>query len=80
MAIDHSDPRMQKRVPDNICAACRKPFEPGHRVTGAYILLDPQAHNPNRITEKGLELGVDNEFVHIRCEDPFLDGKRIISL
>jgi hypothetical protein len=72
------DPRLQKRVDDSVCAACRKPILPGHRVNAAYICLDPNARNPERITERGLELGVDNEFVHVRCEDPFLDGGKII--
>ena len=71
-------PVLQKRVADNVCAACRKPIEPGHRVNAAYIVLDPNARNPERITERGLELGTDCEFTHSRCDDPFLDGKRII--
>lgn len=74
-----SDPRLQKRVDDNVCAACRKPLLAGHRVTPAYILLDPNARNPERITERGLELGADHEFCHLRCSDPYLDGKRIIT-
>lgn len=76
---DLNDPRMQKRVDDNVCASCRRPLQPGHRVMPAYILLDPNARNPGRITERGLELGTDYEFAHVRCEDPFLDGKLIVS-
>jgi hypothetical protein len=71
--------RLQKRVPDHICAACRRPFEKGNRIHMVFILLDPQAINPNSLTERGLELGTDYEFVHTRCEDPFLDGK-LVSL
>jgi hypothetical protein len=44
-------------------------------VQGAYIVTNPNARNPNKITERGLELGVDCEFVHVDCADPFLDGK-----
>jgi len=44
-------------------------------VQGAYICTNPNARNPNKITEKGLELGTDFEFVHVSCEDPFLEGK-----
>lgn len=73
------DPRLQKRVDDNVCAACRKPFLPGHRVVPTYIMLDPNARNPQRITERGVELGTDYEFIHARCEDPYLDGKLIVS-
>ena len=76
---DTSNPRLQKRVDDHVCAACRKPFQPGQRVMPAYILLDPHARNPRLITEKGLELGQDNEFAHVRCEDPFLDGKLVLA-
>ena len=68
--------RYKKRVADNVCAACRKPLLKGHRVMAAYILVDPRATNPNRIGEKGLELDMEHEFVHVRCEDPFLDGRR----
>lgn len=74
-----SGSRTHKKCPDHICAACRKPFVPGERVMAAYILLDPHARNPGRITEKGLELGGDCEFVHVRCDDVFLDGTRIIT-
>lgn len=70
--------KIQKRVADHICAACRKPILKGHRVQPAYICVEPQARNPNKITERGLELGVDCEFVHVRCEDPELKGRRII--
>jgi len=66
---------LQKRVADNVCARCRKKIQPGHRVQGAYIVTNPNARNPNKITEKGIELGVDCEFVHCDCADPFLDGK-----
>lgn len=66
---------VQKRVPDNVCARCRRPFEIGDRVQHAFILYDPQAYNPEKITEKGLSLGTDCEFVHCSCEDPQLTGK-----
>lgn len=74
-----ANPRIQKRTPDNICAACRKPILVGHRINAAYICLNEKAYNPNLVTERGLELGTDLEFVHIRCEDPYLDGKRIVT-
>jgi len=67
---------LQKRVPDHICARCRRPIQPGHRVQAAYICVDPKAYNPNKITERGLELGTDCEFVHCDCRDPFLSGRR----
>ena len=79
MADNFNNPAVQKRVPDSVCAACRKPFEKGNRVQAAYILLDPDARNPERITEKGIELGADSEFTHVRCIDPFLNGHRIIG-
>lgn len=66
---------LQKRVADNVCARCRRPILAGHRVQAAYICTNPNARNPNKITEKGLELGTDCEFVHVSCEDPFLEGK-----
>ena len=66
---------LQKRCADNVCARCRRPIQPGHRVQAAYICVNPNARNPNRITEKGIELGTDMEFVHCSCEDPFLSGK-----
>lgn len=65
---------LQKRVPDHICAKCRKPLEPGDRVQQAFILVDPHARNPNKLTERGLELGTDCEFVHVSCTDPQLRG------
>lgn len=75
-----SNPRLQKRVDDNVCAACRKPILAGHRIQVAYICLNPNARNVNNITERGLELGEEFEFTHVRCEDPFLDGKvRVVS-
>lgn len=67
--------RVQKKVPDHICARCRKPFVIGHRVQMAFIIVNPHAHNPDNITQRGLELGTDCEFVHADCRDPFLDGK-----
>lgn len=81
MMADESwaNPRLQKRVDDNVCAACRKAILPGHRVQAAFICLDPNARNPNLITERGLELGADHEFVHVRCDDPFLDGRRVVT-
>jgi hypothetical protein len=45
---------LQKRVPDNICARCRKPLKPGDRVQHAFILVEPNAYNPEKITERGL--------------------------
>ena len=68
---------LQKRVADNICARCRKPILAGHRVQAAYICTNPNARNPNKITERGLELGTDCEFVHVACEDPYLTGKLV---
>lgn len=83
MAMTSEDEQqVQKKVPDHVCARCRKPFQPGHRATWAFIIIDPHACNPNRLTERGLEMGTDTEFVHSDCEDPFLSGKsaaRIIS-
>ena len=79
----HQQRLVQKRVADNVCARCRKPIATGHRITAAYIVYDPNARNPDKITERGMELGVDHEFAHVDCEDPFLEGKkasRIITL
>lgn len=67
---------VQKRVPDHICARCRRPFNVGDRAHWAFIILDPNARNPERITERGLEMGTDHEFVHVDCEDPQLEGKK----
>jgi len=67
--------RAQKKVPDHTCARCRKPFVVGHRVQMTFIIINPHAHNPDNITQRGLELGTDCEFSHCSCEDPFLDGK-----
>jgi hypothetical protein len=66
---------LQKRCPDTVCAKCRKPFQLGDRIIHAFILVSTDARNPQRVTEKGLELGTDCEFVHIECTDPQLDGK-----
>lgn len=66
---------LQKQVADNICARCRKPILAGHRIQAAYICINPVARNPNKITERGLELGTDCEFVHTSCKDPYLTGK-----
>jgi len=71
----HQEMQVQKRVPDNVCARCRRPFAIGHRVQTAYIVYEPNARNPEKVTERGMELGVDHEFVHASCEDPFLEGK-----
>jgi hypothetical protein len=65
----------QKVVPDHVCARCRKPFEIGNRIQAAWILVDPHAYNPGKLTERGLTLGTDSEFVHCSCSDPFLSGK-----
>jgi hypothetical protein len=67
---------VQKRVPDHVCARCRREFEPGDRATWACIIINPRARNPMRITEKGLEFGTDLEFVHNDCEDPTLSGRK----
>lgn len=67
--------RVQKKVPDHLCARCRRPFVIGQRLQMVYILCDPHARNPDNITQRGLELGTDCEFVHADCRDPFLDGK-----
>lgn len=75
---DWADPRVQKRVADDVCARCRKPLLRGHRIVWALIVVDPHAYNPVRITEKGLELGLDFEYAHVNCKDPFLDGKIIV--
>lgn len=74
MPLDNPDV-IQKRVPDHICARCRKPFAVGDRVQMAYILCNPHAYNPDRFTERGLELGTDCEFTHCDCRDPQLTGK-----
>lgn len=66
---------LQKRCADNVCARCRRPIMAGHRVQAAYICVNPNARNPGRITEKGIELGTDMEFVHCSCEDPYLKGR-----
>jgi hypothetical protein len=66
---------VRKKVDDDMCARCRRPLLRGHRVQMAYILLDPHAHNPDNITQRGLQLGTDCEFVHVDCRDPFLSGK-----
>ena len=71
---------LQKRVADHICARCRKPIQKGHRVQAAYICIDPRAYNPNKLTEKGLMLGTDCEFVHCDCKDPFLSGRNAHEL
>lgn len=67
--------RVQKKVADNVCAKCRRKFQSGQRVQPAYIVYDPDAYNPDKITERGMDLGTDNEFMHACCEDPFLEGK-----
>ena len=77
MTDSWANPDIQKRVPDNVCASCRKPILSGHRIQAAYIVVDPDARNPNRITEKGLQLGIDNEFTHVKCDDPYLRGKLV---
>lgn len=66
---------IEKRVSDHICARCRKEFHAGDRIQHAWILTNPKAFNPERITERGLELGVDCEFVHCSCDDPQLTGR-----
>jgi len=74
---------VQKRVPDHVCARCRREFQPGDRATWACIIINPRAYNPVRLTEKGIEFGTDMEFAHVDCEDPTLSGckanKLIIS-
>ena len=72
-ALDEA--RVQKKVADNVCAKCRREFKIGERVQTAYIVYDPNAYNPEKVTEKGMDLGVDHEFIHACCEDPFLEGK-----
>lgn len=71
---------VQKRVPDDTCARCRRKFRIGDRLMGAYILIDPHAHNPTRITERGIMLGTDLEFAHVDCEDPQLSGRKASKL
>ena len=71
----HEHEIIQKKVDDNVCARCRKPILIGHRILPAYIVCNPNARNPNKLTERGLELGTDCEFVHTACDDPYLNGK-----
>ena len=71
---------LQKDCADNVCARCRQPILAGHRVQAAYICTNPDARNPGRITERGLELGIDCVFVHCECRDPYLTGKLSASL
>lgn len=66
---------LQKRVRDSTCARCRRPILPGHRIQAAWICINNKARNPNRVTERGLELGIDAEFCHVECRDPYLTGK-----
>lgn len=76
MALTPEEERLvQKRVSDSTCARCRRPIRVGHRIQAAYIVTNPNAYNPNKLTERGIELGCDNEFAHISCSDPFLEGK-----
>jgi hypothetical protein len=70
----------QKRVSDNVCARCRRPIKIGHRVSPCWIVCNPDAVNPHKLTEKGLEIGVDCEYAHIDCEDPMLEGKKASRL
>jgi len=72
--------RVQKNVPDNVCARCRQPFAVGDRIQHAFILYDPQAYNPEKVTERGISLGTDCEFVHCSCQDPGLTGKLAAQL
>jgi hypothetical protein len=76
MSLTPEEERLvQKRVPDNVCARCRRPILLGHRIQHAFVCYDPNALNPERVTERGLSLGTDCEFVHVECMDPYLDGK-----
>lgn len=76
MSLSFDQERLvQKNVPDNVCARCRQEFQVGDRVQHAFILFDPKAYNPEKVTERGISLGTDCEFVHASCEDPQLRGK-----
>lgn len=77
MADEWANPNLQKRTPDDTCAACRRKFKPGERLMPAYILLASNVPNPENVAQRSLELGADLEFCHVRCSDPYLRGRRV---
>lgn len=74
---DLTNERLSKRVSDSVCAACRRPFQAGDRLMPTFIVLAIDVPNPENITAKSLELNCEMEFVHCRCEDRALDGRRV---
>lgn len=64
---------IQRRVEGDTCGKCRKKFQPGDRISQAYLVVRTGV-SPKNIMERGVELHDDFEFVHIDCARPGLDA------
>jgi hypothetical protein len=69
-------PSLRQKTPVTMCAKCRQMFNPGDRVTTAYI-VQKIGRNPES-REMGALLGEDFELVHVSCVDHGLEGRLIV--
>jgi len=58
-------------VDSGTCGKCRKPFGKGHRIIKARI-AEKRGANPANLSEIGVYLFDEFEFVHADCRDPLL--------
>ena len=69
---------LKQRVDHTICARCRRKFKAGDRVTPAYIILNPDARDP-QTKMRAAEMSGEFELVHASCADPSLNGNVLIT-
>ena len=68
---------LQQRTRGDTCAKCMRKFEPGDRVTNAFIVVAVGV-DPKNILERGVNLsGTDFEILHFDCENRSLTPTRL---
>lgn len=74
MSLNFPKPEdMHPHVTSRQCGRCRKPLQPGDRVTMAFIFTNI-ALDPVHQIVPGAELSEEFELVHIHCGDPRLNN------